>query len=64
MLMNCKSNDKAVSAVLRQLFPGMQQRQILGCRLRCLSHITNLAARAMILGKNAGKALDRINGQV
>lgn len=61
---NAKSNDKAVSAVLRQLFPGMQQRQILARRLRCLGHITNLAARAMILGKNAGKALDRVNGQV
>ena len=64
MLMNCKSNDKAVSAVLRQLFPGMQQRQILARRLRYPGHITNLVARAMILGQNAGKALDRANGQV
>lgn len=61
---NAKSNDKAVSAVLKQLYPAIQQRQILARRLRCLGHITNLAARAMILGQNAGKALDRVNGQV
>lgn len=61
---NAKSNDKAVAAVLRQLLSGIQQRQILARRLRCLGHITNLAARAMILGKNAGKVLDRVNGQV
>ena len=61
---NAKSNDKAVSAVLRQLLPGIQQRQILARRLRCLGHITNIAAGALILGKNAGKALDRVNGQV
>jgi hypothetical protein len=42
----------------------MQQRQILARRLRYPGHITNLVARAMILGQNAGKALDRANGQV
>lgn len=61
---NAKSNDKAVAAVLKNLYPTMQQRQIRARRLRCLGHITNLAARAMILGRNAGKALDRVNGRV
>lgn len=58
---NAKSNDVAVAAVLKELFPAIKASSMKARRLRCFGHITNLCARAMLLGKGAGKALADID---
>jgi hypothetical protein len=54
---NATSNDVCVDNILCQLYPKMTAKQRQSRRLRCLGHITNLCARALLLGKRAGKAL-------
>jgi hypothetical protein len=61
---NAKSNDTAVSVVLKKLRPNWKQAQRKGRRLRCFGHVANLCARAMILGKGAGKALAEVERKV
>ena len=57
---NAANNDVAVAAVLKELFPNLTAKQSKARRLRCFSHITNLCARALLLGKGAGKALSEL----
>ena len=54
---NAKNNDTAIAALLQKLYPHLSIKQRQGRRLRCFGHITNLCARALLLGKGAGKAL-------
>lgn len=58
---NAKSNDTAVDGVLKELYPYLTADQRRGRRLRCFGHITNLCARAMLLGKGAGKAMEEVS---
>lgn len=55
---NAQSNDVCIDLVLRQLYPRLTAEQRAARRLRCFGHITNLCARALLLGKGAGKAMD------
>ena len=55
---NAQSNDVCIDLVLKELYPDMTAAQRKARRLRCLGHITNLCARALLLGKGAGKAID------
>ena len=61
---NAKSNDIAVAEVLKTLFPKMKAKHVKGRRLRCFGHITNLCARAILLGKGAGKAITEMERKV
>ena len=58
---NAKNNDTAVKHLLQRLFPGLSDKQRQGRRLRCFGHITDLCARALLLGKGAGKALSDLS---
>jgi hypothetical protein len=55
---NAQSNDVCIDLVLRELYPHMPSKQRVARRLRCLGHIVNLCARALLLGKGATKAID------
>ena len=55
---NASSNDSCVDLVLRQLYPDMTAKQRKGRRLRCLGHIINLCAHALLLDKSAAKTVD------
>ena len=57
---SAKNNDTAIAAVLQRLYPSLSIKQRQGRRLRCLGHIINLCARALLLGKGAGKKLSDI----
>jgi hypothetical protein len=61
---NAKSNDTAVDAVLKKLYPYLSEKQRRARRLRCFGHITNLCARALLLGKGAGKAMSELSRKV
>lgn len=58
---NAKSNDTAVDAVIKELYPHLTAKQRKARRLRCFGHVTNLCARAMLLGKGAGKAMEEVS---
>lgn len=49
---NEETNDKAVRLILKQLYPGIKQKEILARRVRCVAHIINLAAQAFLFGKD------------
>jgi hypothetical protein len=55
---NAQSNDVCIDIVLQELYPHMPSKQRAARRLRCLGHIVNLCARALLLGKGATKAID------
>ena len=57
---NAKSNDTAIAAAMQQLYPSLSIKQQQGRRLRCMGHIINLCARALLLGKGAGKKLSEL----
>lgn len=63
MLDNAGSNDTAVDAILKQLFPLMKKEKRKQRRLRCLGHVINLAAQTFILGKNSEKVLDELSAK-
>jgi hypothetical protein len=46
---NADSNNHAVDAVLRALYPSMSAEQWRARRLRCFRHIVNLYARDFII---------------
>jgi hypothetical protein len=52
---NAASKDAAMLAILKVLHPGLSKRQLLAFRIRCLGHIVNLCAYALIFGKGKGK---------
>jgi hypothetical protein len=57
---NAKNNDTAVDFALQELLPNLNASQRKGRRLRCFGHTCNLIARAVLLGKAAGKQLSEI----
>ena len=57
---NAKSNDSATAAAMQQLYPSLSIKQRQGRRLQCRGHIINLCARALLLGKGAGKTLTEL----
>lgn len=61
---NASSNDGCIEYVLRKLYPQVAAQQRAARRLRCFGHITNICARAALLGKGAGKAMDQAEVQL
>jgi hypothetical protein len=61
---NAQSNDTAIELILKELYPRLTTEQRVARRLRCLGHITNLCARALLLGKGASKAMDEAEAQL
>lgn len=57
---NAKNNDNAVDIALRTLCPYLSVRQRRARRLGCFGHTCNLIARAVLLGKGAGKTLGEL----
>ena len=45
---NATSNDSAVALVLKALYPGITNQEVVARRLRCFGHIINLAAQALL----------------
>ena len=48
---NITSNDVAVHTVLSRMYPELSTKERMNRRIRCLGHIVNLCATALILGK-------------
>lgn len=57
---NASNNDPAIDMVLKALYPNMSVKARKSRRLRCLGHITNLIAKAMLLGRGGGKAMKEL----
>lgn len=60
ILDNASANDICVDIVLRKLYPGMNAKQRLRRRLRCLGHVINLAAQAFLFGKQSQATLEEL----
>lgn len=58
---NAESNDTAIHAVLKVLYPQLTKRQRNRHRLRCFGHIVNLIAQAFIIGKDSEKICREID---
>lgn len=61
---NASNNDPAIDMVLKTLYPNMSVKQRKARRLRCLGHITNLVAKAMLLGRGGGKAMKELERNI
>lgn len=61
---NLRTNDASVDIVLKALFPSLTLQQRTARRLRCLGHVANLCARALLLGRGAGKALTALRAKI
>lgn len=57
---NAASNDTAVSAILTTLHPEYTKEQRSAFRIRCLGHIVNLCAHALIFGKGKGRRREEL----
>jgi len=57
---NASVNDVAVDRIVSSLYPDLSERQRKHRRLRCLNHITNLIAKAFILGVKADETVDEL----
>jgi hypothetical protein len=57
---NASSNDVCIDLVLSKLYPDMNAKQRLRRRLRCLGHVVNLAAQALLFGKQSQETLDEL----
>lgn len=57
---NASSNDTCVDCVLRTISPELSPAQRKARRLRCLGHIVNLCARALLIGKESKKTLQKL----
>lgn len=57
---NAASNDTAVSAILTTLHPEYTKEQRSAFRVRCLGHIVNLCAHALIFGKGKGRRREEL----
>jgi hypothetical protein len=60
VLNNASSNNIAVNLILKTLYPQITAKQQKRRRIRCLSHIVNLAAQAFLLGKAADTTLEEL----
>jgi hypothetical protein len=61
VLDNAGSNDTAVEHILCSLYPEMSTEARKRRRLRCLLHITNLVAKAFLLGRKAEDVADELS---
>lgn len=59
---NASSNDTCVDTVLCAISPELSITQRKARRLRCLGHVVNLCARALLIGKESKKTLRRLEG--
>lgn len=57
---NAASNDTAVSAILTILHPEYTKQQRSAFGVRCLGHIFNLCAHALIFGKGKGRRCEEL----
>ena len=60
MLDNASSNNIAVDLILKTLYPQITAKQRKRRRIRCLSHVVNLATQAFLLGKTADTTLEEL----
>ena len=60
VLDNAGSNDTAVEHILCSLYPEMSNEARKRRRLRCLLHVTNLVAKAFLLGRKAEDIADEL----
>lgn len=60
VLDNIGSNDTAVEHILCSLYPQMSSQARKRRRLRCLLHVTNLVAKAFLLGRKAEDIADEL----
>jgi hypothetical protein len=58
---NASSNDVCIDLVLSKLYPDMNAKQRRRRRLRCLGHVVNLAAQALLHGKQSQEILDELD---
>jgi hypothetical protein len=61
---NLGTNDASIDIVCSELYPHLTAAQRKGRRLRCLGHVANLCARALLLGAGAGKALTALKAKI
>lgn len=59
---NASSNDACVDSVLSSISPELSITQRKARRLRCLRHVVNLCARALLIGKESKKTLRKLEG--
>lgn len=60
ILDNASTNDTAVDHILCSLYPEMSEKARKRRRLRCLAHVTNLVAKAFLLGQKAEEVVDEL----
>jgi hypothetical protein len=60
VLDNDSSNDVAVDCILRRLDSGMPEDERKRRRIRCLTHVINLVAKAFLLGGKAETVADEL----
>ena len=58
---NASSNDSCVDHVLKAISPDLPANQRKARRLRCLGHVVNLCARALLVGKESKKTLRKLD---
>jgi hypothetical protein len=61
---NIGTNDALMDLILKELYPTWTTKQRLSRRLRCLSHIVNLCARALLFGTGASKKLATLQAKI
>jgi hypothetical protein len=61
---NISTNDTLIDLILLELYPHWITKQRKSRRLRCLGHVANLCARALLLGAGAGKALAALKAKI
>jgi len=57
---NANNNDACVDQVLKTISPELSPVQRKARRLRCLGHVVNLCARALLIGKESKKTLRKL----
>lgn len=57
---NASSNESCVNAVLKAISPELSNAQRKARRLRCLGHVVNFYARALLIGKESEKTLRKL----
>jgi hypothetical protein len=60
ILDNASNNDTAVNAILCSLYPTMSETARKRRRIRCLAHVTNLVAKAFLLGQKSEETKDEL----
>jgi hypothetical protein len=61
---NISTNDAPIDLILLELYPHWTTKQRKSRRLRCLSYVANICARALLLGAGASKALATLKAKI